>query len=185
MSNKPSFLDIHKNEHYKIALIDSLTGGITDEWMEYFEMTMNYVINEKHHLFTGSEFQGSLYDGEDDILDLILPAVRRVFGKVFIDPPRIFVADTMLTKVKGYKDDGRLELFRLHYDIDEFIDNLILHLTKSKDCLKTFDYIDKSSTTLELIVDNYISSLVKKVLDCQDIKIDIRDLKLKKMITND
>lgn len=185
MSKKPSFLDIHKNESYKIALIDSLTGGITDEWMEYFEMTMNYVINEKHHLFIGPEFQGSLYDGEDDVLDLILPAVRRVFGKVFIDPPRIFIADPILTKVKGYKDDGRLELFRLHYDIDDFIDSLILHLTKSKDFLKTFDYIDKSSTTLEIVVDDYIASLVKKVLDSQDIKIDIRDLKLKKMITND
>lgn len=185
MPKKPSFLDIHKDESYKMALIDSLTGGITDEWMEYYEMTMNYVINDKYHLFTGSEFKGSLYEGEDETLDLILPAVRRVFGKVFIDPPRIFVPDITLTKVKGYKDDGRLELFRLHYDIDEFIDSLITHLTKSKDCLLNFDHIDKSITILEIIVDNYIASLVRKVLDSQDIKVDIRDLKLKKMITND
>ena len=185
MFNKPSFIDIYKDEQYKLALIDSLTGGITDEWMEYFEMTMNYVITEKRKLFTGPEFQGPLYEGEDEISDLILPAVRRVFGKVFVDPPRIFVAEPMLLKVKGYKDDGRLELFRLHYDIDDFIDNLILHLTKSKDCLTSFENIDKSSTTLEIIVDNYIAGLVKKVLESQDIKIDIRDLKLKKMITND
>jgi hypothetical protein len=51
MLNKPSFLDIHKNEDYKLALIDSLTGSITDEWMEYFEMTLDYVINKKYHLF--------------------------------------------------------------------------------------------------------------------------------------
>ena len=185
MLNKPSFLDIHKNEDYKLALIDSLTGSITDEWMEYFEMTLDYVINKKYHLFEGSEFSGSLYEGEDDILDLILPATRRVFGKVFIDPPKIFVADRIITEVKGYKDDGRLELFRLHYDLDEFIDYLIHHLNLSKDCLKTFEYIDKSITFLEIIVDNYIAKLVKKVLDSDDIKVDIRDLKIKKMVAND
>lgn len=185
MLNKPSFLDIHKNEDYKHALIDSLTGGITDEWMEYFEMTLDYVITKKYHLFEGSEFSGSLYEGEDDILDLILPSVRRVFGKVFVDPPKIFVPDRILTEVKGYKDDGRLELFRLHYDVDDFIDYLINQLTVSKDCLISFEYIDKSITTLEIMVDNYIAKLVKMVLDSDDIKIDIRDLKIKKMVAND
>jgi hypothetical protein len=185
MPNKPSFLDIHKDENYKLALIDSLTGGITDEWMEYYEMTLDYVITKKYSLFNKPEFSGSLYEGEDDILDLILPAIRRVFGKVFISPPKIFVVDLSISSIKGYKEDGRLELFRLHYDIDEFIEYLLTHLTLSKDCLKTFEYIDKSSTTLEIIVDNYIASLVKKVLDSDDIKIDIRDLKIKKMITND
>ena len=63
MSNKPSFFDIHKDENYKNSLIDSLTGGITDECMEYFELTLNYVINEKCHLFKGHEFNGSLYEG--------------------------------------------------------------------------------------------------------------------------
>lgn len=183
--HKPSFLDIHKDEHYKLALIDSLTAGITDEWMEYFEMTLEYVISDKYHLFDKPEFTGSLYDGEDDILDLILPTVRRLFGKVFIDPPKIFIPDHTITAVKGYKADGRLELFRLHYEIDEFIDYFITHLVSSKNCLQTFEYIDKTTTTLEIIVDNYIGNLVKKVLDSQDIKQDIRDLKLKKMITND
>ena len=163
----------------------SFTGGITDEWMEYFEMTLDYVITKKYDLFEGSEFSGSLYEGEDDILDLILPSVRRVFGKVFVDPPKIFVPDRILTEVKGYKDDGRLELFRLHYDVDEFIDYLINQLTVSKDCLISFQYIDKSITTLEIMVDNYIAKLVKMVLDSDDIKIDIRDLKIKKMVAND
>ena len=182
MSNKPSFFDIHKDENYKNSLIDSLTGGITDEWMEYFELTLNYVINEKCHLFKGHEFNGSLYEGEDDILDLILPVVRRVFGKVFINPPKIFVTDRVFTELKGFKDDGRLELFRLHYDIDEFIEFLIKDLKVSKDCLQNFEYIDKSVTTLEIIVDNYLAKLVKSVLDSNDIKLDIRDLKLKKVI---
>jgi hypothetical protein len=185
MLEKPSFLNIHKDENYKFALIDSLTGGISDEFMEYFEMTMNYVINDKYHLFDKPEFQGSLYEGEDETLDLILPAVRRVFGKVFMDPPKIFVVDPQIAAVKGYKEDGRLELFRMHYDIDEFLDYLVTHLLSSKDILSQFEHIDKAVTTLEIIVDNYIAGIVKKVLDSDDIKRDIRDLKIKKMIEND
>lgn len=183
--DKPSFLDIHKNEHYKLAVIDSLTAGITDEYMEYYEMTMNHVIDEKYHLFDKPDFMGSFYEGEDETLDLILPVIRRVFGMVFINPPRIFVPDPTIVKVRGYKDDGRLELFRLNYDIDDFIDYLIIHLPLSKGCLEMFEYIDKTATTLEIIVDNYIAMLVKKVLDSDDIKSDIRDLKIKKMIHND
>ncbi|NDF16760.1 MAG: hypothetical protein EB079_02165 [Verrucomicrobia bacterium] len=72
MNSKPSFFEIHKNESYKNALIDSLTGGITDQWMDYFEMTLNYVISEKYHLFNRKEFLGSFYEDEDETLDLIL-----------------------------------------------------------------------------------------------------------------
>lgn len=179
---KPTFLEIHKNLSYKQALIDSLTGGITEEWMEYFEMTLDYVISEKYHLFSGKQFDGCLYDGEDETLDLILPCVRRVFGKVFIEPPKIFVADPIVSSVIGYKDDGRLELFKLHYDIDEFIDYLVEAIPNSKDCLTNFENIDRTITICEIIVDNYIAGLVKKVLASEDIKIDIRDLKLKRTI---
>jgi hypothetical protein len=182
MPEKPLFLNIHKDEHYKLALIDSLTGGITDEWLEYFEMTLNYVITEKYQIFDKPEFEGSLYEGDDETFDLILPAVRRVFGKVFVDPPKIFVVDPMIAKVKGYKEDGRLELFRLHYDIDDFLNYLVTHLVPSKEILKSFEYIDRSITTLEILVDNYIAMLVKKVLDSTDIKKDIRDLKIKSLV---
>jgi len=184
MKVKPNFFEIHKDETYKTALIDSLTGGITDEWMEYFEMTLDYVICEKHHLFKIDEFLGTLYQDEDEILDLILPAVRRVFGKVFVTPPRIFITDeTILSQVKNYKSDGRLELFRLHYDIDEFIDYLLDIFPKTKNCLTEFENIDRSSTILEIIVDNYIGKLVKLVTESEDIAQDTRDLKLKRMVT--
>jgi hypothetical protein len=181
---KPSFLEIHKNEDYKWSLIDSLTAGITDQWMEYFEMTMIYVIEEKWKLFDKEDFKGTIYNGEDELLDLILPSIRRVFAKVFIDPPKIFIKDPIVSEVPGYKDDGRLELFRLHFDIDEFIDYFITQLILTKECLKDFTYIDRTSETLSLIVDNYIAKLVKSVLESEDIRIDIRDLKIKRMIND-
>lgn len=179
---KPSFLDIHKNEDYKLALIDSLSAGITEVWFEYFEMTMIYVIDKKWKLFDHKDLKGTFYEGEDEILDLILPAVRRVFGKVFIDPPKIFVVDPTIAKVKGYKEDGRLELFRLYFEIDEFLDYLVEYLIKTKNSLKDFEYIDRSIETTTLIVDNYIAMLVRKVLDCEDIKSEVRDWKIKRMI---
>lgn len=181
--DKPNFLDIHKSQDYKEAIIDALTGGISEEWQEYYEMVMNYVIDKKYHLFLTDSFKGQLYEGDDDILDLILPSVRRVFGKVFVDPPKVFMANPTVSSVKGYKDDGRLELFRLHYDIDEFLDYFIEMINKSKNCLIMFTHIDRTSQTLEIIVDNYIASLINKVLNSDDIKSDIRDLKLKRVTT--
>jgi len=179
-----TFIDNIKNENYRNAIIDALTGGIADEFQEYFEMVMNYVIDEKLEIFNKEEFKGSLYDGDDEFLDMILPSVRRVFGKVFIDPPKMFIPDTIVSSVKGYKEDGRMELFQLHYNIDEFIDYLIEILPKSKDCLSQFENIDRSPKTLEIIVDNYIGGLIKKVLESNDIKQDIRDLKIKNLIND-
>jgi hypothetical protein len=39
---------------------------------------------------------------------------------------------------------------------------------KSKDCLQHFEHIDRTAETLTLIVDNYVASLVQKVLDIED-----------------
>ena len=132
--SKPNFFTIHKDQNYKNAIIDALTGGIPDEFMEYYEMTLNYVINDRYKLFDKPEFEGSFYEGEDETLDLILPSVRRVFAKVFIDPPKIFQTLPEIKAIKGYVSDGRLELFQLHYNIDEFTEYLIDYLSLSKNC---------------------------------------------------
>ena len=36
--DKPNFFNIHKDENYKNAIIDALTGGIPDQFMEYYEL---------------------------------------------------------------------------------------------------------------------------------------------------
>lgn len=58
-----------------------------------------------------------VYEGEDSMLDLILPAITRLYGKYFITHP------TMLKLEK-------LELYQLSFDIDR-IDYLINILPKS------------------------------------------------------
>jgi hypothetical protein len=158
VENKKSFLDLYKDEHYKKAIIDALCQGIDSEHLYSFKSLLEYVVTEKYHLFDREEFKGALYLEEDETLDLILPAVRRVFGKIFIDPPTLF-------KETGYNNGHRYKLFTMYFNADEFIDYLIDMFYKSKDCLQHFEHIDRTSETLTLIVDNYVASLVQKVID--------------------
>jgi hypothetical protein len=161
VENKKSFLDLYKDEHYKKAIIDALCNGIASQHLYSFKSLLEYVVNEKYHLFDREEFKGALYLEEDETLDLVLPAIRRVFGKVFIDTPTLF-------KETGYNTGSRYKLFTMYFNADEFIDYLIDMFIKSKDCLQHFEHIDRTAETLTLIVDNYVASLVQKVLDIED-----------------
>ena len=161
VENKKSFLDLYKDDYYKNAITDALCQGIGTEYIKSFKELVKYVVDEKYHLFDREEFKGALYLDEDETLDLILPAVRRIFGKIFIDPPTLF-------KETGYNTGSRYKLFTMYFNPDEFIDYLIDMFIKSKDCLQHFEHIDRTSETLTLIVDNYVASLVQRVLDIED-----------------
>ena len=161
VENKKSFLDLYKDEQYKKAIIDALCQGISSQHLHSFKSLLEYVVDEKYYLFDREEFKGALYLEEDETLDLVLPAIRRVFGKVFIDPPTLF-------KETGYNNGHRYKLFTMFFNADEFIDYLIDMFIKSKDCLQHFEHIDRTAETLTLIVDNYVASLVQKVLDIED-----------------
>jgi hypothetical protein len=160
MKNK-SLLEIYKDEQYKKAIIQSLCQGIDSQHIYSFKALLEYVIDKKYYLFDREEFKGSLYPDEDETLHLVLPAVRRVFGKVFIDPPTLF-------KETGYNNGHRYKLFTMYFNADEFIDYLIDMFIKSKDCLQHFEHIDRTSETLTLIVDNYVADLVQRVLNIED-----------------
>lgn len=165
MSSKKSFIELYKEESYRKIIIEALCKGISREHLHTFKSLLEYVINKKYHLFDRDEFKGALYLEEDETLDLVLPSVRRVFAKIFIDPPTIF-------KDSGYgralPENKRYKLFTMYFNIDDFIDYLIDMFIKSKDCLAHFEHIDRTSETLTLIVDNYIAGLVTKVINIDD-----------------
>jgi hypothetical protein len=173
MNTKPSILEINKNASYREIILDTLCQGIknTSEFRDLLE----YVIDKKLYLFEGFEFQGTLYDGDDDILDLIMPSIRRVWGKVYVKPPSILKAE-------------RLQLFELLFDIDEFLDYLVLILPKSSNKLEIFSNLDRTQETLQLIVDNYIAGLFHKAYNSETIDVDIktakRDKNLKRIIND-
>lgn len=160
-----SFLLAKSDNEIRESLIYSLSFGITKA--EEFIETINYVIDQKSELFDNKNFHGSLFDGDDQTLDLILPSIRRVWGKVYETPPPIL-------------RDKQLELFQLSFDIDHFIDYLVKFVPKVKLSLQDFEYLDRAVETLTLIVDNYIAMLIKN-LTTDDITLRIRDFKLKKL----
>jgi len=165
MLDKKSFIDLYKEETYRKAIVDALCQGIDSQYTPSFKSLLEYVITDKYKLFDREEFKGALYLDEDETLDLILPAVRRVFGKVFIDPPTLF-KDTSYGR--ALPENLRYKLFMMYFNPDEFIDYLIDMFIKSKDCLQHFEHIDRTSETLTLIVDNYVAGLVQRVRDVEN-----------------
>lgn len=169
--------EIKTKKQFRESIIDSLCKGVKESSL--LRDMLDYVVDEKLNLFDNSEFSNSLYEDEDVVVALILPSVRRVFSKVFIDYPTLFKSQEhhLLTTYAN----KRLELYQLNFDIDEFIDYLIEMFRKTKNCLESFTFLDRTAENLTLIVDNYIAMLVKKVTQSDNIDRDIRDLKLKKL----
>lgn len=176
-NKKVGFFDIKNDEHYKDLLISTFTDRVSPGYKIELLEIINYVINN-NDVFKRKELEGSFYEGEDQTLDLILPAVARTFNKIFVDPPPIFKDTT-------YDEGIRLEMFQLSFDIDEFNEYLVKMLIKSKNLLEEFSNIDRTAETVSIIVDNYVAGLIKRVLDSYDIKGEIvklkRDKKLKEL----
>ncbi len=163
-----SLVELLKDNLYREKLIEALLSGIPDNLVVAFKEVINYVIDEKFHLFQIEEFETSFYYNDDNTMELVLPAVRRVFAKIFIDPPSLFKGDT---------ESLRYQLFILYFNIDEFLEYLVDMMLKCKNSLEHFEHIDRTAETLTLIVDNFVASLVKKVRSCDDIEIEIKNQK--------
>jgi len=165
-------LNLPESKKYKLALINSLCNGVSEEHSKKLFDLFTYIIDNKSHLFDLDIMKLELYPSSDlsnseEIKDLVLPAVKRVYGNIFISPPTLFSGQ-------------RLELLQLYFNIDEFINYLIdmLVKVKLKKCLDIFEHIDRAPEIVRLIVDNYIGILVSRVKDCKNIKEEIRDLKI-------
>lgn len=165
--NKSSILNLKKDADFRSLLVDTLCQGI--RLTSDFRDIVDYVIDNKLHLFETDDFSGSFYPEDDDTLDLVFPAIRRVWGKVFVDPPQIL-------------KEKKLELFQLLFDIDDFINYLLDIIPKVKTSLIEFDKLDRTAETLVLIVDNYIAGLLDSTRNRDDIQQEIRDLKIGKTL---
>lgn len=147
-------------------LLDTLESMLKSHSSD-FRDTISYVLDSKLDLF--KEFDGPFYEGEDNMLDLILPAITRLYGKYFVTPPTILKSD-------------KLELYQLSFDIDHFIDYFVDIIPKVKNSLVHMEYLDRTAETLSLVVDNYIAGQFKYAYNCEDILQEIREVKLKKLV---
>jgi len=165
MNDDRTIFDLREDPMLREELLDTLESMLRSRSSD-FRDTVSYVLDNKLDLF--KDFDGPVYEGEDSMLDLILPAITRLYGKYFITPP------TMLKLEK-------LELYQLSFDIDHFIDYLINILPKVKNSLATLESLDRTAETLSLVVDNYIANRFKYAYECGDILQEIREVKLKKL----
>lgn len=108
-------------------------------------------------------------DFDSDSLTYVLPSIRRVYSLMFIDIPPIF-----------NNDPDRLELFKLSFDLDEFVKYLHDIVIDKSDVLDFFENLDVRSEFLMLVVQNYVSGKIK-LTRTNDVKFLLREFKLKKL----
>ena len=160
---KKSLFDIVRDPADRQALIDALSVGISrnSDFADQLEMAI-----EELGRFEGKEFEGTLYDdeSEDDVLDLVLPAFRRAWGKTFATPPTLL-------------KDEKLELFQLLFSPQGFMEYLAETIPKSKGMLETMSELDRGAETVSLIVDNYIARNFRLSRESKDIKQEIKNLR--------
>mgnify|MGYP000721256699 CR=1 FL=1 len=94
MKDKVNFFDIKSNISYRQYIISSFSDRIDDKFRIDFNNILNYVIDNSD-VFNRTELEGNFYDGEDDTLDLILPSIRRLYGKMFVTPPNILTEQNL------------------------------------------------------------------------------------------
>lgn len=174
-----NILNLHKEDSKdhiaggRRAVVNALEQGVDKIYLPELRRIVNYVIYEKWVLFDIDELKsGVLYD--DDIFSLVLPTIRRMFSKVYINPPGLFRFDSSPLG----RESNREELYKLYFNIDDFLGYMVKMLVDCKDnILKDFEYIDRSAEFLSLLVDNYVGFLVDKVKNCENIDNEIKILK--------
>lgn len=147
MDKIPTILDAANNSFYKESLLDFVCSGVyhTSDFRDYIE----YIVDNKSSLFDYDEFKSPLYDGEEEIISLIIPLACSIWNRIYLHPPSSF-------------DSDKRELLELYFNIDDFIDYIRDILPKSKG-LSYFSHIDKTKEMVRLIVDNYASFLNMKI----------------------
>lgn len=168
--NKKSYIDrINNDASFREALIDNLCGydklDISHDLREFIE---NFITSELDKFREFENFY--LYKGEDELILLLLPTIRKLYIKVYLSPPSI-----ILNKL------DKLELYKASFFIDHFSDYLVKMVKNNKKTLSKFESLDKTIELLNLIVENYISYLLDKCLKENDVKGELRELKIKKI----
>ena len=118
----------------------------------------------------------------NNLLEYILPTIRRAYSKFFINPPGILVSPKIASSYPNQIENKRLELFQLQFNLVEFLTSLSEKFIKNHDKLDDFKNLDTDSEILTLIVENYISSKITYIasLYATEIQTEIRDIKISK-----
>lgn len=172
-----TFLEKIKDPIVKKTVLDSLSDHSD------LRNILEWVID-----FKLSDFKDDIFQ-DVSIQELILPAIRRVWGMIYLQPPSIFkpkyidggLVSNNLNKSNSIRA-SKLELYQLSFNIEDFLNYLKDMIDKNKNCLDGFEYLDKPLELIELICDNYIAKLVDSVNNSENLTEDIRNEKLRKIL---
>ena len=167
-----------KDSIFKETILDSLCDGKSE-----LRDILEWIIDNKI-----SEFDDNTFE-DCSLQELVLPAVRRVWGMIYLQPPSIFkpqyvdggLVSNNLNKSNSNRS-RKLELYQLSFNIEDFTNYLKEMLDKNKNCLDGFEYLDKPLKLIEVICDNYIVKLVDFVNNSENLTEDIRNEKLRNIL---
>lgn len=167
-----------KDPIFKETILDSLCDGKSE-----LRDILEWVIDNKIFEFDDNTFE------DFSLQELILPAIRRVWGMIYLQPPSIFkpkyidggLVSNNLNKSNSIRA-SKLELYQLSFNIEDFLNYLKDMIDKNKNCLDGFEYLDKPLELIELICDNYIAKLVDFVNNSENLTEDIRNEKLRNIL---
>lgn len=168
MMNFNSLQDNDNDEVYGVMLQGIIESSLSDQLLGLYQDTCRI----HYHLFEDDFFKQKFFSSEDkdgdNILSYILPSVRRVFVTFFMNVPTLFE-----------NDPKRKELFQLQFDLEEFLTELSNKLKNNITILDNFKNLDRGSEILQLIVNDYVASKIKKSRVNNPTQV-IREIKIEK-----
>jgi len=147
-------------------IFEDLLQGVLDEEKQHLKELFQDACRKHYHLFD-DKFWFKDLDG-DMLIEYILPCIRRVFASFFIQTPNLFG-----------QDPKRLELFQLQFNLEEFLIEIKTKLMNNIDKLNDFENLDKASTLLHIIVENYVAGKINLTKVTNPTQM-IRQIKLEK-----
>lgn len=149
------------------CMLFRLSGEHYDTLKRIFEKTCY----EHHDMFNESFW----YNEEEPLLTYILPIIRRVYSGLFLDEK------TKIKLISG-NNFNKLELLKLKFDYLDLLKYLQEEIPKSMRVIDHYKYIDSTAEMCDIISRNYINMLIVEVRDTNDVKSEIRNIKIEKII---
>jgi hypothetical protein len=164
---------------FKSTDIDLLLHKVPNDHLINLRELLETTCNEHFHIFEYEFFKSTKDNSNVNYIAYILPAVRKVYFEVFIKDLEIF-KESFRESEHNLKC---LELFRLNFNLEEFLKYFAQKLIDNHDKLDDLEFLDGHAEILNLIVSNYVAGLLRKsrisnpTKEIRNIKIE-RDLKI-------
>ena len=160
---------------FKSTDIDVLLYKVPDGHLANLRELLETTCNEYWYIFDYDFFKTTKDNSNANFIVYILPAVRKVYFEVFIKDLEIF-KESFRESEHNLKC---LELFRLNFNLEEFLKYLAQKLIDNHDKLDDLEFLDGQSEILNLIVSNYVAGLLRKSRISNPNK-EIRNIKLER-----